>query len=24
VTPLSRYRDWIVQTAGKLGATLSP
>ena len=22
VTPLSRYRDWIVQTAGKLGAPL--
>ena len=24
VTPLSRYRDWIVQTAGKLGAPLTP
>lgn len=24
VTPLTRYRDWIVQTAGKLGAPLGP
>jgi secreted trypsin-like serine protease len=24
VTPLMRYRDWIVQTAGKLGAPLAP
>ena len=22
VTPLTRYRDWIVQTAGKLGTPL--
>lgn len=24
VTPLMRYRDWIVQTAGKLGSPLAP
>jgi len=24
VTPLVRYRDWIVQAAGKLGSPLSP
>jgi secreted trypsin-like serine protease len=24
VTPLTRYRDWIVQAAGKLGSPLSP
>ena len=24
VTPLGRYRDWIVQAAGKLGSPLAP
>jgi secreted trypsin-like serine protease len=24
VTPLARYRAWIVETAGKLGSTLVP